>query len=750
MPPRAPSARTLPLLLRGLAFVGALLAAAAAAAAEDSACPPPPAAIRPAAETVGTTPDRTQIEARHFTSDRRTGVSEFTGEVRLQREGQQVFSEYLRYDQPQDRIEARDRVRLEDAQGDVFATDRLELVLEDRTGETGPGTYTLAGTRRGARGDAERIEFAGHNRTILHRARYTTCPAGQDDWFLEVERLELDQAADIGTARHARVRYFGVPVFYFPYLNFPLSDERKSGFLMPRVGHTDKSGAELAVPYYFNLAPNYDDTLTPRFLAKRGLQLQNEFRYLGRSLDGRVDLEYLPSDDLYGDNRAAFHLRHRQTFGPHWTAVVDLRGVSDKQYLEDFGDRLEIAAQTHLPQNVEVRYGGPLLAFGARASGYQTVDPAIAPLDRPYARLPELRLTTSRPLAANRLNPTFEGEWVNFKRDVGVTGSRLNLAPGLSLPLARPWGFLTSRVAVRHLAYDLNEAGAGADETPSVTAGVFSLDGGLFLERLTQIGGRALTQTLEPRLFYLYVPYRDQDGLPRFDTGVPDLSFESLFRENRLVGGDRIADANQLTAALTTRFLDEADGAERLRLAIGRIYYFADRRVNVPAGTNTATASDYVAEAAAWLPANVAARAFLQWDPRRREAARASFYLQYMPARDRIANLGYQFIRDTIEQLDASAEWPLGPRLALRARTMYSLRDDRNLESYAGLSYHSCCWAVRLFASRRLSGGTTQVNGIHFELELTGLGKLGEAPASPLKQGLFSFPAETPSRGGGG
>ncbi len=736
-PPAKPACPRLP----DLAVLLALMATGLAAVAEETACPPPASASPGAAAAAPSVRGPMEVEARRIEGDRRVGVNEFIGDVHLQQDAQRLFAEYLRYDEPQDRIEARGAVRLESPQGDTFVTERLELHLGTHTGETGPGTYRLGKT--GGRGEAGRIEFAGRDLTLLYGARYTTCPPGQDDWFLEVERLELDSASQIGTARGVRVRYYGVPVFYFPYLNFPLSDERKSGFLVPRVGHSDKSGAEIAVPYYFNLAPNYDDTLTPRYLAKRGLQIRNEFRYLGRTLDGRLDLEYLPGDDLYGADRAAFHLRHQQSLAPRWSASVDLRAVSDKQYLEDFGDRLEITAQTHLPQNAELHYRGPLLVFDARASGYQTVNPAIAPLDRPYARLPELRLETTPRLAPNQVNPWFNAQWVNFERSAGVTGSRLNLAPGLSLPLATAWGFLTPRASLRHLAYDLNGVAAGGDETPSVTAGVFSLDGGLFLERTTTVGGRALTQTLEPRLFYLYVPYHEQDDLPLFDSGVPDLSFESLFREDRLVGGDRIADANQISAALTTRFLDETDGSERLRLSLGRIYYLADRRVNLPAGTDTARASDYVAEASARLPANLAARAFLQWDPHQNRAARASFSLQYMPARDRIANLGYQFIRDRIEQLDASTEWPLGPRLALRARTLYSLREDRNLESYAGLVYHRCCWALRLFASRRLSGGTAQVNGIHVEFELTGLGKLGEAPASPLAQGLFSFPPET-------
>jgi LPS-assembly protein len=719
-----------PTCLSGL--TAALLLLSTPAGAQTPPCPPPAA---PSAAAADAAPAPTEVRARQARTIR-DGISVFSGDVELTRAGQRLTADSLRYDQPRDRIEASGEVQLRTPQGDLYRTDELHLELDTHVGHAGAGTYEIG--RVPARGDAARVDFRGRDLTVLTRARYTTCSADRDDWFLTVRELELDTAKDIGTARHAAVRFMGVPVFYFPYLSFPISDERKSGFLVPRVGHTDKSGTEFAAPYYFNLAPNYDATVTPRLLSKRGLQLQNELRYLTPRAGGAVELEVLPGDNVYGDDRAAGRYWHRHAFSPFWSANIDLRGVSDKQYLEDFGDHLGITSQTHLPQNAELNYRGPLLAFTARAAGYQTVDPAIAPDARPYARLPQLLLATGAPASANEINYHFEGEWVNFERDVGVTGTRLNAAPGVSLPLAASWGFLTPRVGARHIGYRLS----GTDEErASVTAGVFSLDGGLVFERETRLGERPYTQTLEPRLFYLYVPHRDQDRLPNFDTGVPDLSFASLFRENRLVGGDRIADANQVTAAVTTRFLDDHDGTERLRLSLGRIYYFDDLRVNVPAGTRTPGASDLLAEAAAWFPANVHARAFVQWNRERDEAARASLYLQYQPARDRIVNLGYQLIRGEIEQTDVATEWPLTARLRLRARSLYSLRDDRNLESYAGVVYQTCCWALRVFGSRRFSAPAEQVNAFHLELELTGLGKLGKAPQSPLEQGLFSFPA---------
>ncbi|HSW52076.1 MAG TPA: LPS assembly protein LptD, partial [Sulfuricaulis sp.] len=593
-----------------------------------------------------------------------------------------------------------------------------------------------------ARGDAERIDFEGPDHTRFTRVRYTTCAPGQDDWFLNMRQLDLDTEEDIGTARHASVNFMGVPVFYLPYLSFPISDQRKSGFLIPRIGRSDNRGTEIAVPYYLNLAPNYDDTITPRYLSRRGWQLQNEFRYLTPRSQGTLELEALPNDRMENrDDRAAGTYQHQHVFGARWSGNVDVRAVSDRQYFEDFGDNLGITSQTHLPQNAQLDYRGPLWSFSARASDYQTVDPTIAPIDRPYARLPQINLVLNRPLQPNRLNYYLETEAVNFDRSDGVTGGRLNLSPAVALPLSNSYGFVTPRIGVRHISYSLASA---PEETPSVTRGVFSLDSGLVFERDSRWGENLFTQTLEPRLYYLYIPAKNQDSLPNFDTALAEFSFLNLFRDNRFSGGDRIGDANQLTAAVTTRFIDGENGAERGRASLGRIYYFDDREVNLPAGTGGANASAILGEATATLASHWHARSSAQWNQGDSRTEKYSVYLQYHPAKDRIVNLGKRFSRDEIEQTDISTEWPLAARWTLRARSLYSQRDHRNVESYAGVEYNACCWALRVVASRRLvydtlNNAASQSNGIMFELELTGLSKLGSVPDSPLRESVFSF-----------
>jgi LPS-assembly protein len=745
MPPPHPVRVALTLIVTAAAAVST-----PAWAAGDGPCPertlPPHAA--PVPLSAGAPPAATDIRARELRSVP-GGVSEFTGNVEVRQDDRSLTSDRLRYNEATHESQASGNVTFLDAAGTGFQTQETRLNLETRVGEAGAGTFHLA--NYSARGDAQHIYFEGPDLTRLTRVRYTTCAPGQDDWFLKIRELKLDSREDIGTAYHTSLSFKGLPLFYLPYLDFPLSDRRKSGFLIPQLGQASQRGLELATPYYLNLAPNYDDTLTPHYMSERGMQLQNEFRYLTRHSEGSLDLEVLPHDRMAnGDDRAAGAYLHKQTFSPLWSGNVDIRGVSDKQYFDDFGNTLDVTSQTHLPQNAEVDYRGPTWSFTTLASAFQTIDPTIVPADRPYARLPQVNLALNRPEEPNRVNYYFGSEVVNFERSVGVTGERLSLDPAVGLPLSNRYAYFIPKVGVRQIAYHL----AGApDESPALTRGVVSLDSGLFFERDSRWSGRAFTQTLEPRLYYLYIPYKNQDVLPNFDTGVPDVSFSNLFRDNRFAGGDRIGDANQITAAVTTRFIDDDNGVERARLSVGRIYYLQERRVNLPAGTSGAAASDIVGEATATLASHWYARSDVDWSRVQGHVQQYSYYLQYNPAHNRIVNLGKRFTRGELEQSDVSAEWPIAGRWSFQARSLYSWLDHRNVDSYAGVEYNACCWALRIVGGRRLSIDTehgnaaTQTASIMLELELTGLSKLGHVPDSPLRQSVFSFPSPAAAPG---
>jgi LPS-assembly protein len=748
MPFSPPTRATLCLIAVALACPWPLVKAA-----DEPACPQTKYVKTPAAPHTKSADNQPfYIRAQELRSVR-GGVTEFSGRVEATRDTQQLNADRLIYEKSANKAEAYGDVTLKDATGMSFNSTELHLELDSRTGYTGPSSFRVPSANN-ARGDAERIDFEGPDHTRLKKVRYTTCAPGRDDWYLRISELELDHEENIGTAHHASVTFQGVPFFYFPYLNFPISDQRKSGFLMPKVGVSNKLGTELATPYYWNIAPDYDDTFTPHLMSFRGLGVQNEFRYLTRHSGGQVDFEFLPNDNrAHGDNRFAGIYRHNEVFSPLWTGNIDLRGVSDKNYLSDFGDNLEITSQTFLPQNAVANYRGSLWTFSVRASDYQTVDKTI-PLDaRPYARQPQLNLAASPPTEPNRVNYSFDSEAVNFRHEntAKVASERVNLGPAVSLPLTNSYSYFTPKVGMRQISYKL--AGASND-TPAITAGVFSLDSGLFFERDSTWGDRLYTQTLEPRLFYLYVPYKNQDSLPVFDTGLAELNFPGLFRDNRFSGGDRLGDANQAALGITTRFLDDKDGTERLRAGLGRVYYFNDLRVNLPPGTSTPSASDIVGEANALLTGNWHARANVLWNRDEDHIQKYNYYLQYNPAKNRIVNFGRRMSRNELDQADISTEWPIRGRWTLRARSLYSLQDRHNVDSYAGFEYNACCWALRVLAARRLVQDTvatvavpnsgTQSRSIMVEFELTGLSKLGRAPASPLKESVFSFPSKPP------
>lgn len=707
------------------------LICATADADTDSNCPLPRARPFVTADTAPPDPDAPlEVRARKVTTER-DGVTELDGLVELIRGDERLNADHLRYDQSTQNVSAQGQVRYRNELGDEIETENLELQVDTRVGTTGISRYHLRNDS--ARGDAARIEFLGPDRTRITDLRYTTCREGQDDWFLNIGRLDLDNQEEIGTARHATVDFFGVPIFYFPYLNFTIADQRKSGFLFPSVGRSDNHGYEVAAPYYFNLAPNYDATVKPQILTRRGLQLENEFRYLTSDGSGTLHGDILPNDDVTGDDRTLGAYRHKHSFSPLWSANIDYRHVSDKQYFNDFGDHLSLTAQTHLPQTAELAYRGPSWAFVSRLSDHQTIDPVIAPIDEPYARLPQLQLLSVTQPLPNRLHPQLDAEWNRFRHELRLTGERLNLNTGVSLPMQNEWGFVTPKIGGRYIGYRLDREN---DDSPALARGVFSLDSGVTFERDTTWGDNATVHTLEPRLFYLRIPAKYQDTLPNFDSGVPDLSFAALFRENRFNGGDRIGDANQMTAAITTRFLDLDRGVERLRLSIGRIYYFDDLEVNLPPAVLTPDSSDVVAEASVWLISNWHARDTVQWDTAEGHVERNNFYLQYQPARNKIFTFGHLSIREQLAQIDVSAEWPVAGRWSVRGRSLSSLKDDRNIEAYLGVEYNACCWALRATASRRWQD-PEQVNSISLELQLNGLSKIGSAPESPLKQGLF-------------
>jgi LPS-assembly protein len=698
-------------------------------------------------------PDDTDDGRLHILADQaevRFGeTATFRGNTELRYGGLHLFADEVTHNQDTNSLRAHGNIRLSKDSGETILAPRLRYELDTERGEAEEARFSFAEGL--ARGDARHLRFEGRDALLFEDVRYTTCPPDRDDWILRASTLTLDKATEIGTARNVTIRFMQVPVFYTPYLSFPLTEERKTGFLNPRIGQSSRNGFMLSVPYYLNLAPNYDDTLTPRWLGKRGLQLQNELRYLGEQGDGMLTLEYLPDDHSANRDRGAAYYQHKQRFSPLWSAEADLQGVSDNSYLIDLADVAGQAGVTHLPRSLRFDYGGKLWRFSARAATYQTLDDTIPLGDQPYQRLPQLLLAANPPAAPNRLHPSLDAEWVNFYRQSSATvnsptGQRLDLFPNVSLPLRTSYLYFTPKAGYRYTTWQLDNTCSTTlpvtctDTTPERALPIYSVDSGVTFEREDNWLGRAYTQTLEPRLYYLRIPYEDQDSLPVFDTVIPDFSFYNFFRENRFVGGDRLGDANQLTATITTRFLLPENGIEQGRLSVGQIAYFEDQRVNLPAGPPVSqTRSDLIGEAYARIGQPWYLRGGVQWDTRERESRKGSFYLHYRPANDRILNFGYRYINSLQDLVDVSGQWPLASRWTGVARWNYSLPESRTVQAYAGIEYTSCCWAFRTTVRQRVLPDGREDKGVLFELELTGLAKLGETVESPFKQSQFIF-----------
>ncbi|WP_455217388.1 LPS-assembly protein LptD, partial [Kaarinaea lacus] len=510
----------------------------------------------------------------------------------------------------------------------------------------------------------------------------------------------------------------------------------KTGLLVPSIGDSNHSGTEITIPYYWNIAPHRDATLRPRIMSRRGALLEGEFRYLNPRNAGEIDLEYIKDDRVYGDDRSAVSVHHQGRPATGWHTQVNYRSISDEDYLDDFSSDLAKSSATHLDRLASVDFRGNYLRAGLLVQAYQTVDEDTPDDARPYERLPQIRLGLREQKGPGGLVMGVDSELVYFNRKVGVIGRRLDVQPHLGLPVMSAGAYLLPRLSYRYTRYQLERTDSGFDDSPSRSLPVFSVDSGLQLERELTGWGRAVSQTLEPRLFYLHVPYRDQDNLivdetgtdSVFDTSLPLFSMEQLFRENRFTGSDRVGDANQLTAALSTRFLD-ASGRELLAASVGRIYYFRDREVTLPGGqVETDSASDWVAELRSHWTKSLSARASLMWDNRQEKVQRGSASIFYQKDKRRMLKLAYRFEENTLEQGDLAFIWPLVNRWNLVGRWLHSLEDDVTLEMLKGIEYESCCWTARIVHRRyRVDAmDDNESESVWFQLELKGLTSIGK------------------------
>ncbi len=657
---------------------------------------------------------------------------EASGDVRLRRTGEAIFADYLSYDFATQEVVARGNLRFE-RQGVVVTGVGLRYNLANSTGEIEQVNYFL--TETGAHGEADRLIAQGKSRARIEDATYTNCEVGEDDWYIRARRIDLDRTRDVGVARNASVVFKGVPILYSPYLDFSLSGDRKSGLLPPSIGQTGQTGFDFTQPYYFNIAPNYDATLEPRYMARRGVQFGGEFRYLKPSLDGDVQAQYLENDRVREEERYAFNLRHNQKFGHNTTGFVRYLGVSDDFYFTDLSNQIAATSLTNLPREAGLSYDGTWWNLSARVQDFQTLQDPLSPIVPPYARLPQIRLVATRPTPLG-LDMKVEGELVDFDHPTLVTARRDILYPSVSLPLRTSFFYVTPKVGYHYTRYTFDsqpESGA-TRELP-----IFSVDSAITFEREATFFGGNFIQTLEPRLYYVYIPFEDQDDLPVFDTSIADFNVASVFTENQFTGGDRINDADQLTAAISTRLLEPRNGNERLRFTLAQRYYFAPQLVTLNTPARESNRSDVLLLAEGLLTDSWRFVSFMQYGAVDDRLQRNNHALQYRPEPGKVVNLAYRFTRERQEQVDLSAQWPLTSKWSGLMRWNYSVRDDKLLEGLAGLEYNAGCWTTRLVAHRFVTSEIDYSESFFIQLELNGLSRLGLNPLETLRRNIEGY-----------
>ena len=687
-------------------------------------------------------------ESSRFEQGSQTGVLE--GDVLMRQGRLQARADQASFDQANSSARLEGNVRLRD-QGVLVLGDQASMRIDNGETRIDNVDYVIHDAR--ARGTADKLMRRDDGIIVMTDGSYTTCEPGENTWSLHSKDIELDRDKGWGEAKHVVLKVKDVPVFYTPYIYFPLDDRRQTGLLTPSFSQSTDNGTEIETPYYINIAPDYDATLYPRYMSERGLQMEGEFRYLKPDNEGSLSAAYL-NDSKFNENRWLYGWQHEGGMSSRWATEVDFTDISDPFYFQDLNSALDVTSDTYVNQRAAVTYRGDGWRFQAAVHGYELA--TITSLT-PYQRLPQLRLDGADWLGDTGLRFGYNAEYTYFDRDLDsgfitgengiqfdsagnailtpdenliglqrATGHRVSVSPSLSYPWRNSFAFVTPSVRVQSTYYDLDfdaRSGDGfnygnANTTPSSTIPITSLDSGLYFDRETSWFGNNLRQTLEPRAFYLYAPDEDQNDQPLFDTNENTFSYNSLFRDDRFSGNDRVGDANQLALGVTSRALEE-DGTERARGSLGQVFYFRDRNVQLleADGTepdaDTSSSSAYAAELMYRVSDAWRLNADMLWDPDNSGSDAGRFMANYQPEPRKILNMGYRyrnnintfnaltgsFDRDVdrrIDQSDMSFMWPLNPQWSLIGRWQHDFADDRTLEALGGLEYDSCCWKLRV------------------------------------------------------
>ena len=729
-----------------------------------------------------------------------TGVSAVTaqGNVHIAEPLRDLHAEYVQYLRDPEHILAKGQVHFHETGLELVAED-LDYVPTTHLGQALHITYITSPSpgpikllldprspaprpRQKSYGSADTVQFLGPQHYQMLGARYTTCGSSKPDWYISAERIDLDYRSNIGQAYNARLHFLGSTIGWLPWIDFPLDGQRKSGFLPPTLASTSSGGVDLTLPYYWNISPNIDSTVSPREIERRGLLFSTQSRYLQQNGSGEFDAEWLAHDQLAHEGRYFFSLNNGYRFGPRVTGGLNLQTVSDAQYFIDFGDQLAAATQVNLPREGWLAYQHGDWKGLAQVQHFQslpdsnavaTVNAGVTPLSAmPYWRSPQFAVS-GRELV-HGLDFNFNGEWVNFRHPQLPDGQRLNLYPSLAWPLSTSYAEFTPKIGLMYTRYEL-EANASDDVCPASVYSlstacrptafttlpvsplgqlpvpgetsiqrvlpIFSVNSRVVLERDLSLTGRPYVQTLEPQVYYVYIPYRNQQGIPLFDTADTVFSFSQMFNENRYSGIDRVNDVNQVTVAMTSKFLDQGSGEERFRFALGQRYALTSQRVILQNGDTpqTASESDILALLAVRPNHMLNFETTVDYSQTVSRWQRVHVDANYTPGVGKTLNLGYYFEAGSLRQVDVSGEWPIAPRWYGVARELYSQREGTQLESLAGVEYNAGCWRLRMVFQRYVVSQGVHTTHPFIQLELGGFSGVGSNPLKVLQDSIPGY-----------
>jgi len=699
-----------------------------------------------------------QIEARGAAEFRKLGLF--------------IKGDFIRHNLIRDELYAEGDVKLF-REGEFYEGPRLRLKLGTTQGFFDEVTYQLVST--GGRGTARRAEFIQPLETRLTEVRYTTCPRDRPAWELRMGEMLIDQVREVGATRSATLYWREVPILPFGNSSFSIGEGRKTGFLAPSYTTSTRLGLDVRVPFYWNIAPQHDMTFYPRLITKRGVQLGNELRFLRPNAAGTAAFEVLPDDSQSGTTRHFGSLMTSFRPADNLTIGLNVQRASDNNYFSDLGNTLLVSAQRLLPGSITMNAALAGWAVQAEAQEFQLLQDVGAPLIRPYSFAPKLAASrghraafgeerlpidwnVSGELAAFRHPTLAEGErvvgtgsvtWRHFSSGVAITPKLAMHATHYST--SRPGdGLLTAqKYSNAALGVYTNNVGAAAASSYTRVLPTFSTDVSTTFDRPLRIGDAGIEQTLEPRISYIYTPYQNQSNFPVFDTGSPSLNFAQLFSDRAFNGHDRIADLNQITAGVTTRFIEQSTGAERLRAAVGQRFYFSDQRVTLPGGTaRTDRRSDLLGQATVRPRKDLTIDSLARYTLESSEWQSFSLVSRYNPKPANALSVAYRFVRDSSNTVDVAVQWPVAAhwyavgRYQQALRNVGGVRESINpglVEALAGFEYDGGCWVGRIVAQQYAANATQRNTTLFFQIELNGLGRVGTDPIGALRRNIPNY-----------